>query len=187
MTPAALTPTVLIVMWKYLINFNIGILNYFIESAGALRIDFLSESLALLTLIVITVWHATPWVFMFIYPARITIPATLYESATIDGATAWQIMGHITLPLLKPAIYVTLIFRTIFTLRAFGHAWLLTEGGPNRRTELLAIYLYKEGFMFNRLAGAAAVSCLILIITVVIASYQIYKMYQRTFLETVSY
>ena len=128
-----------------------------------------------------------PFVFMFVYPARTTITKTFYESAAVAGAGPWNVFRYITLPLLMPAIYVALIFRTIFTLREFAVPWMLTKGGPQKATSLLAIYLFQEGFQYNRLGSAASVSWLILMITFVIAFYQVYQMYQRTFVQTISY
>jgi multiple sugar transport system permease protein len=187
MAPAAFTPSVLITVWKYILHYQIGLVNYVFDVIGVERVDFLSRSYALVTVILIAAYRSMPFVFMFVYPARTTIPKTFYESASVAGAGWWSVFRYITLPLLMPAIYVALIFRTIFTLREFAVPWLLTKGGPQKATSLLAIYLFQEGFEYNRLGSAASVSWLILIITFIIASYQIYKMYQRTFVETIAY
>ena len=187
MAPAAFTPSVLVTVWKYILHYQIGLINYFFDVISVERIDFLSRTNALTTVILISAYRSMPFVFMFVYPARTTIPQTFYESAAVAGAGWWAVFRYITLPLLMPAIYVALIFRTIFTLREFAVPWLLTKGGPQRQTELLAIYLFQEGFQYNRLGSAASVSWLILMITFVIASYQIYRMYQRTFVQAIAY
>ena len=184
MLPSALSTTVLIVVWRYILDLNIGVANYFISRLGFDPVYFLSQENALFTVILVEVWAAIPQVFLFIYPARSTISQDIYDSAAIDGASGFALFRHITLPLLKPAIYVALIFRTIFTIRSFGVVWLMTGGGPRRSTELLAIYLYKEGFVYNRFYSAAAVSFLILVITVLISGWLVRRMYLSTFAES---
>jgi multiple sugar transport system permease protein len=187
MAPAAFTPSVLVALWKYLLHFQIGPINFWIESLGIERIDFLSQSNALWTVILIAVYQSIPFVFMLIYPARTTISESLYESASCDGASQLQSLRFITLPLLKPAVSLALVFRIIFSLREFGVPWLLTRGGPQGATRLLALYLYQEGFAFNRLGRAAAVSLIMLLLTVVVASYHVYRMYRNTFVDSTAY
>lgn len=181
MTPMALAETVLITGWRYLLDLNVGIVNFVIETFGFERINFLGSTTAFPILVLISAWAAIPQVFLFVYPACSTVPVSLYESAALDGAGDWQVLTRITLPLIKPAIFVALIFRTIFTIRAFGIPWLLAKGGPDRRTELMSIFMYKEGFSYNRLYSAAAVSWFILIITIALSSWLIARMYRNMF------
>jgi multiple sugar transport system permease protein len=180
--PIAVTISVAAVMWKYLLDYNIGPINYILQQAGLGRPMWLSNSLlALPAVILVYVWRETPNVILILYPARITFPETLYEAASIDGASPWQRFRHITLPLLRPALYVALVFRIIISFRAFGVVWTLTKGGPIRASELLAIYLFREGFKYWRFGSAAAVGWVMLLVTMLAAIYQMRSMYRNMF------
>ena len=184
LAPMAISTAVAGVIWKYLLNFNIGPVNYLLTLLGFERLQWLTSfELALFSVILVEVWLAIPQVVLFLYPARITFPQELYEAAAIDGASAWQKFIHITFPLLRPAFFLCLVFRLIFTIRAFGVVWLLTQGGPLRQTELLAIYMFKEGFENWRFGSAAAIAWVMLIFTMLAASYLIYRMYRNAFFE----
>ncbi|MDA0787489.1 MAG: sugar ABC transporter permease [Proteobacteria bacterium] len=184
LAPMAVSPAVSSVIWRYLFDANIGPLNYFLEQMGFERMQWLTGvTTAMISVIIVEVWLAIPHVVLFVYPARITFPQDLYEAAEVDGATAWQKFRYITFPLLRPAFLLALVFRVIITIRAFGVVWLLTKGGPGRSTELLAIYMFKEGFENWRFGSAAAIAWAMLIITILISSYMIYRMYQNAFVK----
>ena len=93
----------------------------------------------------------------------------LYEAARIDGAGAWAEFRAITLPMLMPAILVAVLFRLIFAFRMFTEVWLLTQGGPARSTELIALYLYVTGFRYADFGSAAAIGCLMLLASLLVA------------------
>lgn len=184
LAPMAASEAVSAVMWKYLLHYQIGPLNYVLQSVGLERQQFLSSfELALPSVIVVEAWTAIPYVILFLYPARLTFPQELYEAARIDGASAWQTFRYITFPLLRPVFLLCLVFRLMFTIRSFGIVWILTQGGPLRETELLAIYMFNEGFANWRFGSASAVAWLMLLITVLLASRQIFRMYQNMFAD----
>jgi ABC-type sugar transport system permease subunit len=184
LAPIAISPAVAAVMWRYLLNFNIGPINYILQIFGLKRLMWLSNpSLAFVSIIVVYVWQTTPNVVLLLYPARITFPQTLYEAASIDGANPWQQFQRITMPLLRPALYVALVFRIMIAFRTFGIVWTLTKGGPIRATELLAIYLFREGFKYWRFGTASAVAWVMLLFTILAASYQMRSMYKHMFAQ----
>jgi len=184
LAPMAVSPSVSSVIWRYLLDLNIGPINYGLEMLGLDRIDWLtSPRVAIWSVIVVEVWLAIPHVILFIYPARITFPQELYDAADVDGASAWQKFLYITLPLLAPALFLALVFRLIITIRAFGVVWLLTKGGPFRETELLAIYMFKEGFENWRFGSAAAIAWAMLLFTMLCASLLIWRMYRNAFVR----
>lgn len=182
LAPMAVSPAVSSVIWRYLLDLNIGPINYLVEMMGFARVQWLTGvRVALFSVIMVEVWLAIPHVILFLYPARITFPQELYDAAEVDGATTWQKFRYITFPLLRPAFFLALVFRLIITIRAFGVVWLLTQGGPIRNTELLAIYMFKEGFENWRFGSAAAIAWAMLVITMLISSYMIYLMYRNAF------
>ena len=182
LAPNAISPAVAAVIWKYLLDFNVGPVNYFLDQLGLGRHMWLSSfSLALPSVILVYIWRTIPFVVLILYPALISVPRELYEAAAIDRASAWQSFRCITMPLLRPALYVALVFRIIISFRVFGEIWTLTQGGPIRATEVLSIYLYREGFKYWHFGTAAAVAWIILIFTMLAASYQMRSMYKNMF------
>mgnify|MGYP002621092281 CR=1 FL=1 len=182
LAPMAVSPSVSSVIWRYLLDFNIGPINYLIGMMGFQRVQWLTGiNIALLSVIMVEVWLAIPQVVLFLYPARITFPQELYDAAEVDGASAWQKFRYVTFPLLLPAFFLAMVFRLIITIRAFGVVWLLTLGGPLRQTELLAIYMFKEGFENWRFGSAAAVAWAMLLFTMLFSSALIYRMYRNAF------
>jgi multiple sugar transport system permease protein len=182
LAPMAVSPSVSSVIWRYLLDRNIGPINYVIEQMGFARVDWLTGyDIALFSVIMVEVWLAIPQVVLFLYPARITFPQEFYDAAEVDGATSWQKFRFITFPLLLPAFFLALVFRLIITIRAFGVVWLLTQGGPLRQTELLAIYMFKEGFENWRFGSAAAIAWAMLLFTMLASSVLIHRMYRNAF------
>jgi multiple sugar transport system permease protein len=97
------------------------------------------------------------------------LPQEPYEAATIDGASTFQKFRHITLPLLRPAILVAVLFRMVFTIRLFDEIWALTRGGPQSATETISILIYKAAFEQFRMGYAAALSVVLLLVTSALA------------------
>ncbi len=181
--PMAISPAVSAVIWRYIFDFNIGPLNYYLQVLGLKRqLWFAGADTALVSVLFVYVWGTTPGVVLMLYPARLTFPTELYEAASIDGAGKWTSFFHITLPLIKPAFTIALVFRLIMAFRAFGIVQALTEGGPGRSTEILAIYLFKRTFRYWEFGAGAAVSFVILVLTMLVASYQISRMHKNLFL-----
>jgi len=118
----------------------------------------------------LTIWLHLPFTFIILYAARLAIPQELYEAARVDGATPAQTFRSITLPLLAPAMLIALIFRYIFAFRLFSEVWLMTQGGPARSTEVVAVYLYHEAFTFNAFGTAAATAWIMVVISLVLAA-----------------
>ncbi len=129
----------------------------------------------------LSIWLHLPFTFVILYSARLAIPGELYEAATVDGATLYQQFRRITLPLLMPAILIAMLFRYIFAFRLFSEVWLLTQGGPARTTEVLAVYLYLEAFRYNAFGVAAATGWLLVLASLVLAVWYLRRLYKEMF------
>src|SRR5207244_12584911 len=125
--------------------------------------------MALPSIILLDVWQWTPFMFLILLAGLQAIPQEPYEAAMIDGSSAWQTFRHITLPLLKPAILIALLLRTMDLLRIFDQVFILTQGGPGFATETISLYIYKTAFRFFDFGYAAAMSFLGLGLTIVFA------------------
>lgn len=163
--PMMLPPVVAAVTWRLILNPNFGLINGMLARWGVetSRLTWLgSPSLALLSVILVDVWEWTPFMFLILLAGLQAIPREPYEAAMIDGATTWQTFRHITLPLLKPAILVALLLRTMDLLRIFDQIFILTQGGPGFATETVSLYIYKTAFRFFDFGYAAAMSFVLL-------------------------
>lgn len=166
-------PTVVVgVVWRLLLNSNFGAVNGTLKSFG-LPIESLtwtaSPKLAMASVIIADIWQWTPFVFLILLAGLQAIPQEPYEAALIDGASAWQTFRHVTLPLLKPAILIVLLLRTMDLLRVFDQIFVLTEGGPGFATETVSLYIYRTAFRFSNFGYATAMSFVLLLITNVIS------------------
>jgi multiple sugar transport system permease protein len=110
------------------------------------------------------VWRSVPFVTLVLLAGLATIPTELYEAASLDGASAWQQLRFITLPLLMPSITVVVVFETIFKLRVFDLIVSLTGGGPGTSTHSLGLVLYRFYFRYFDGGNAAAVGMVLLLI-----------------------
>lgn len=182
LAPYAMSEVVTVTMWKYMFEPDAGIANLALRALGLPALEWATNALHAFTMIVLlAVWHHLPFTFLILYTARLALPKELYESAGLDGARPRQQFWHVTLPLLMPALLVALIFRYIFGFRIFSEVWLLTQGGPARSTEVLAVYLYKQAFSYHELGAASATGWMMLLLSLAVALYYLRVAYQRMF------
>ncbi len=176
-------PTVVVgVVWRLMLNPNFGAVNGTLKGAGVDTTALTwtsSPGLAMLSIIAVDVWQWTPFMFLILLAGLQAIPQEPYEAALIDGSSAWQTFIHVTLPLLKPAILVALLLRTMDLLRVFDQVFILTEGGPGFATETISLYIYRTAFRFSDFGYAAAMSFVLLVITNVISSFYIRVLQSR--------
>ena len=186
LSPMAVSPAVLAVIWKYLLDFNIGPINYLLQVMGLARLMWLTDKhLAMITVILVYSWGSMPGVFLLLYPVRLSIPEELYEAVEIDGASGWQSTFNVTLPMMKPVLLVALVFRTIISFRTFDIFQTLTQGGPNKATEVISLYLFNQTFRYWKYGAGTAVAFFMLLVTMVLASAQIKKMHESLFLKKI--
>jgi multiple sugar transport system permease protein len=157
--PILVPPVAIGSMWKLMYNYDFGIFNQALAALGAAPVNWLgSTSLALMSVIVVDIWHWVPFVFLILFAAVEGLPVDLLEAARVDGATRWQIVWRIMIPLLRPAIVVAFLFRSILAFKVFDEVYLLTSGGPGTSTELINLHLYKVFFEQNQLGYGALLS-----------------------------
>ena len=178
LAPYAISEVVAVVVWRYLMEPDIGPLSHLIAALG-LPLDWsVSPAAALVVVGLINIWMHLPFTFVLLYTALLAVPGELFEAARIDGAGAWAEFRYVTLPVLMPAILVAILFRYVFAFRMFSEVWLLTQGGPARSTEVLAVYLYTTGFRYGDFGGAAAIGWLMLLISLALGLYYLRRMYR---------
>jgi multiple sugar transport system permease protein len=170
--PMMCTNVVIGLMWRLLLNYQYGLVNYYLGRLGFLPVEWLSSpDVAMASVVLVDVWNTTSFVALMLLAGLQSLPDEPYEAARIDGASPIQSFFYLTLPLLKPIILVTLLWRFIDTFRIFDVVYLLTAGGPARATETVSIYIYRYGFQSFNLGVSAASSFIMLLIMLVVAGF----------------
>ncbi|NLY05703.1 carbohydrate ABC transporter permease, partial [Candidatus Sordicultor fermentans] len=130
-----------------------------------------TEKMAIYSLTVVNVWLGIPFNFILLYTGMQQIPEELYESSEIDGATGWQKVVYITLPMLKPVVIATFILGCILTFKVFDLVWIVTKGGPGGASHLLSTFSYSLAFDRFQFGKSAAVLVLMQIIVVLFIGF----------------
>jgi len=141
--PMLMSPLVVSMIWKYILHVDVGIVNYVLRSFNLPAPAWLSvEPYAIISVILIDVWQWTPFMFLVLTAGLVSLPREPIEAALIDGATKYQIFRHVTLPLLKPVIFVAIMLRAMDALKVFDILYITTRGGPGIATESLTYYIF---------------------------------------------
>ena len=168
--PMMCTNVVIGLTWRLLLNYEFGLVNYYLGVLGIESIEWLSKpAVALPAVILVDVWNTTSFVALLLLAGLQALPEEPFEAARIDGASGWQSFTHLTLPLLRQTILVAVLWRVIDTFRIFDVIYLLTAGGPARATETVSIYVYRYGFQSFNLGFASASSYIMILIMILIA------------------
>jgi multiple sugar transport system permease protein len=168
--PMMCTNVVIGLMWRLLLNYQYGLVNYYLGRLDILPVEWLSSpKVAMASVVIVDVWNTTSFVALMLLAGLQSLPDEPFEAAKIDGASWVQTFYYLTLPLLRPVILVALLWRFIDTFRIFDVIYLLTAGGPARVTETVSIYVYRYGFQSFNLGFAAAASFIMLLIMLIIA------------------
>jgi multiple sugar transport system permease protein len=178
--PYAVSSVIAVLMWKFILEPDTGVVNFFLTTIGLDRILWTVFPLhAFLVVALLEIWLNTPFTFLILYSAVMGVSPELYEAAEIDGATGFDLFRHITLPVIMPAILVALMFRYIFAFRTFDVVWIMTQGGPLGSTELLSIYLFRQGFRYYDFGIAAATAWVMVLLTALLAFFYLRTLYRR--------
>jgi multiple sugar transport system permease protein len=161
--PMMIAPVVVGLMWRYMYHPTVGTFNRFLEDIGLPKVDWLGQN-ALTSVIIADIWQWTPFIFILALAALQSLPRSALEAAKIDGATAWQQIWHIKIPLMMPVLIVTALLRLIDAFKVLEVILVLTEGGPGLSTEILALRISRTATEFRELGEAAAMSNYLLMI-----------------------
>ena len=158
--PWAIPTVVSSQMWRFIFNDRYGLINFIFFGGDVSRyIAPLADlHLALVAIMAAEIWKTTPFAALILLAGLQGIPDDLYEAASIDGATAWQKFRHVTVPLIRPALLLALLFRTIDSLRVFDLVFVTTQGGPADATNVLQFYGYKKTFAEGMVGYGSAIA-----------------------------
>ncbi|MGM0409759.1 MAG: carbohydrate ABC transporter permease [Bacillota bacterium] len=176
--PTFILPVVSGLAFRFMYNPQYGAINWFIQLLGFEAIPFLSKgSSAFMAIIIQDVWRMWPFMFMIIYASISTLPKAPYEAAVIAGANKWELLRHITLPLLKPSIIVAVILRVLNALKAFSEIYVMTNGGPGNSTSILSVFIYKNAFKYYEIGYSAAASYILVAIALIFSIILVKKQF----------
>jgi multiple sugar transport system permease protein len=169
--PIVLAPVVVGLFWRTLVLApDFGLVDLVTRALGLGNYNWLGDpQLALISVIAIHTWQWTPFAFLVLLATLATLPPDVFEAARLDRANAWQRFWHITLPLIRPAIVMVIILRTMTALSAFAAIFAATGGGPGTSTEILNLYAYRTSFTELNIGYGSALAMVLLAITMLVS------------------
>lgn len=143
--PLLVPPIAIGTMWRLMYDYNYGFINQVLKFIGITAVPTWTANpqLAMPSVVLVDLWHWTSFMFLLILAGLESMPQEVNEAARVDGASEFQILRYITLPLLRPTLITAVMLRTIFAFKVFDEIFLLTNGGPGTATEVISLYIYK--------------------------------------------
>ena len=174
--PLAVPEAVAALLWASTANgTEEGLLNRGLGLVGLGPVEWL-QAHAFETVTVVNIWRGIPFAMVLFAAAIESIPRTTLEAGLIDGASAWQQLRRVVLPILRPQILTFLMLTTITTFGIFGLVFFLTRGGPGNATEIIGIYIYQRAFQFFEIGLGSAAGVLLLVVLLVLGAYYVWLM-----------
>jgi len=170
LTPMFVTPIAIGLMFRFLLNQQLGVIPTFLDRFG-LSYDFFGPGKALFSIVLIDVWQWTPFMVLLLLAGLEGLSKSPFEAAKVDGASAFFTFRKITLPMLMPVISVAVLIRSLDAMKVFEYVFAITRGGPAIETVTIQYYTYQTGIQFYRLGLASAMSYLLLIIVMIIVVF----------------
>ncbi|MCX6432586.1 MAG: sugar ABC transporter permease [Actinobacteria bacterium] len=167
LSPMFVTPIAVGLMFRFLLNPQLGPLNLLLEKLH-LSYDYFGPGTALFTLAFIDVWQWTPFMVLMLLAGLESLPRAPFEAARVDGASAWLTFRSITIPLLSGVLVVAVLLRGLDAMRVFEYVYAITRGGPGTDTQTIQYLIYQTGIQFFRLGQASAMAYVVLIIVLAI-------------------
>jgi len=159
--PIVIPPIVIGAMWRLLLGRDFGIVNALLSFLSLPEVDWLGDPrFALMSVVIVDVWHWTPFVFLLTLAGLESLDQEVFEAAKLDVKNRWQELRYVTIPLMMPTILITLAFRMILSFKVFDEVFLLTGGGPGTATEVINFSINRVFFAQDRVGMGSAMSLL---------------------------
>ena len=172
--PVLLSPVVVALIWKWILQYQNGLLNAFLVSFGLDKVPWLlNANWAQFWVIAISIWAQMGFFTLILLAGLQAIPKEMYEAASMDGANRWRTFRNVTLPLLMPTMTVVLVLALIRAVQIFDQVFVLTNGGPGTATLYIVQYIYRTAFEFKNYGMAAAASLVLAIVLLVLTIGQL--------------
>jgi multiple sugar transport system permease protein len=172
--PFLISNVIAALVWFWLLDYQIGLVNEFISAIGLDRIAFFGDSTwAIPTIAVVNVWRHMGYTALLVFAGLQTIPGYVYEAASVDGSTEWKSFWRITLPLLRPILALVLVITVTGSFQVFDTVAVTTKGGPGNATRVMQYYIFQKGFAEGQFGYASALSVILFIILATVALIQL--------------
>jgi multiple sugar transport system permease protein len=172
--PVVTTMVAVAVVWRYIFHTRYGFLNYGLSLIGLPAIDWLGNpATSMPAIVILAVWKNFGYNMIILLAALQSVPSDLYEAARIDGASAWQLFRHVTLPGIAPVLTLVSILTMVGYFQLFAEPYVMTEGGPLQSTLSVLYFMYEEGFKWWSLGRASAVAFLLFVLMFAITLVQL--------------
>jgi multiple sugar transport system permease protein len=169
--PLIIPPVVAGFIWRFLLNGEMGFIGAFLLPSIGFTKSLLADPWgALVSVVIADVWSRTPFMFLIFLAALQSIPRDYYEAVRLDGATVVDEFRHVTLPMIKGAFVVAILFRIIDAINTFELIYVMTKGGPGRATLTLSLLGWKTAFQGFDFGSSAALGVIMLVVTSVVAT-----------------
>ena len=176
LVPMTISSTIVALSFKFMLNYDFGVVNLLLESVGVGRLNFLGDSrLAMWSTVAVDIWQWTPFVLLVLLAGLESLPRDPYEAASLDGAGPWAIFWYITVPLMKRFLLVAALIRIMDAFRVYETIQLMTAGGPGTLSETLNVYIAKRGFSFFEMGPASAMAVALLLLITFIAMFLVQR------------
>jgi len=170
--PLLINPVVVALIWRMFLHPELGIVNYLLGLVGIAKVNWLGDPvIAFWTVVLTDIWHQVSFMIVLLLAGLSALPKEPYEAARMDGASTLQSFIHVTLPLMRPVIVVTLLIRLIFAVKTFDLVYVMTRGGPGTATDLISYFIYRSAFFGLDIGQASAISVLLLVIVLALTAY----------------
>ncbi|MEZ5775020.1 MAG: sugar ABC transporter permease [Hyphomicrobiaceae bacterium] len=170
--PLLMNPVIVGLIWRMFLHPQLGIVNYLLVSVGLPAVNWLGDTkVALWTIVLVDIWHQVSFMIVLLLAGLSALPREPYEAARVDGASALQCFWHITLPLMRPVIIVTLLIRLIFAVKTYDLIYIMTRGGPGIATDLVSYFIYRTAFVSLDIGLASAMSIVLLAVILGLTAY----------------
>ena len=168
MVPLLLSPVAVGLSWRLILHPDLGVLNWLLGLVGIPKLAWLGDvNLALPTIIAVDVWHESSVLILMFYAGLSSLPQEPLEAAKVDGASGWQSLRHITVPLMVPIIVVAVLIRLVSAVKTYDLIYILTRGGPGTSTETISYLIWRTGLAGPLNIGQAAAGSIILLFVIV--------------------
>lgn len=171
--PVMSSMVVVAVVWRTILGTNDGAVNNLLDAFGIDKVNFLGEpALALLVVALVTVWKNIGYFLVIYYAGIMDVPAELYEASSLDGASRWQQLWHVTIPSLRPITLLVIILGTIWSFQVFDLVYVMTGGGPGGATSTIVMMIFQAGFKNFQMGYASAMAIILFVLILAIAIIQ---------------
>ena len=164
--PMLLTPVAVALMWRFMFDADVGIISWALDGVGLRSVNWLGDqTAALFAVAIVDSWQSIPFVMLLVLAGLLGLPGGPLEAAWVDGASPWQRFRYVTLPMLRPVLYVVLLIRVIDAFKLFDILFILTRGGPGTATQTLGFLEFNKGFQSLAISKASAIGLALAVIT----------------------